>query len=178
MAATMTLGDDTIIGTAASDALVGDAFQMTGNEQGGDDQIFGRAGEDFLFGDAGPLFGDAGEMFDDAQGGDDRLSGGAGDDELYGDAYSSLANTPGGNDRLSGGTGDDTFVFDGAFGNDTVADFRQGEDQLEFDVPGVTDIEDLQIAVVGSDTVITAGTSGTVTLSGFTGVLTDLDIFV
>jgi hypothetical protein len=71
--------------------------------------------------------------------------------------------------------GNDTFVFDGAFGNDTVADFRQGEDQLEFDVPGVNDIEDLQIAVVGSDTVITAGTSGTVTLSGFTGVLTDLD---
>jgi phosphatidate phosphatase PAH1 len=51
----------------------------------------------------------------------------------------------------------------------------EGEDELEFNVPGVTDIEDLQIAVVGADTVITADTVGTVTLSGFTGVLTALD---
>jgi Ca2+-binding RTX toxin-like protein len=107
-------------------------------------------------------------MFDTTQSGDDRLSGDAGDDTLYGDASFKLDSIPGGND---------TFVFDGAFGNDTLADFRQGEDKLEFNVPGVNDIEDLQIAVVGSDTVITAGTSGTVTLSGFTGVLTDLDIY-
>jgi hypothetical protein len=76
-------------------------------------------------------------------------------------------------DNAQGGS--DTFVFDDAFGNDTVGDFRQGEDQLEFDAPGVTDIADLQIAMVGADTVITVGGSDTVTLSGFTGVLTALD---
>ena len=37
-------------------------------------------------------------------------------------------------------------------------------------------IEDLQIALVGSDTVITAGTAGTITLVGFTSVLTDMDL--
>ena len=73
-------------------------------------------------------------------------------------------------------TGDDTFVFAGVFGNDTVGDFRQGEDTLEFNVPGVNDVEELQIALVGSDTVIIAGTSGTVTLVGFTGTLTDADL--
>jgi Ca2+-binding RTX toxin-like protein len=93
-------------------------------------------------------------MSGNAQGGDDRLSGGAGDDLLFGDAREMEDNAQGGND---------TFVFDDAFGNDTVADFRQGEDELEFNVPGVTAIEDLQIAVVGADTVITA--DGTVKLT-------------
>jgi Ca2+-binding RTX toxin-like protein len=135
---------------------------MFAEARGGDDRLFGGAGDD-------TLYGDAVAMFDNARGGADRLSGGAGDDTLYGDATGMFNNARG---------GDDTFAFEGAFGNDTVADFRQGEDQLEFNVAGVTGIEDLEIAVVGSDTVITAGTSGTVTLSGFTGVLTDLDIFV
>jgi Ca2+-binding RTX toxin-like protein len=132
--------------------------------RGGDDRLFGGAGRDVLQGDADYMIGDA--EGGDALGGDDRLSGGEGDDLLFGDAREMEDNAQGGND---------TFVFDDAFGNDTVADFRQGEDELEFNVPGVTDVEDLQIAVVGPDTVITADTLGTVTLSGFTGVLTELE---
>jgi Ca2+-binding RTX toxin-like protein len=105
-------------------------------------------------------------MLDNAQGGNGRLSGGMGDDILFGDTGIMQDNAQGGND---------TFVFDDAFGNDRVGDFRQGEDELEFNVPGVAAIEDLQIAVVGPDTVITADTFGTVTLTEFTGMLTDLD---
>jgi Ca2+-binding RTX toxin-like protein len=152
-------GSDHLFGGAGDDDLRGDADAMVSNARGGNDGLFGGGGGD-------TLFGDADRMVENAQGGDDRLSGGAGDDTLWGDAREMQGNAQGGND---------TFVFDGVFGNDTVGDFRQGEDQLEFDVPGVTDIEDLQIAVVGADTVITADTVGTVTLSGFTGVLTVLD---
>jgi hypothetical protein len=72
--------------------------------------------------------------------------------------------------------GNDTFVFAGIFDNDTVGDFHQGEDTLEFHVPCVRSIADLQIAIAGSDTVITAGEAGTVTLVDFTGTLTERDL--
>jgi len=180
-------GDDLLSGGEGSDSMRGDGVSMVGHTRGGNDLLSGDAGDDFLSGDADV-------MWDEAQGGNDGLSGGEGSDHLFGDAGQMLNNARGGDDRLSGGEGNDllfgdsreisgnaqgghdAFVFDGTFGDDTVGDFRQGEDILEFNVPGVNGIEDLQIALVGSDTVITAGTAGTVTLVGFTSVLTDVDL--
>ena len=43
-----------------------------------------------------------------------------------------------------------TTCFDGVFRDDTVGDFRQGEDTPEFNGPGLNGIEDLQVALVES----------------------------
>jgi ELWxxDGT repeat protein len=159
-----TMGDDIITGTGSTDTLFGDTSKtLSDSVEGGNDQISGLGDADILLGDASTLSGHA-------RGGDDRLSGGEGNDILSGDAVFMFDNEKGGHD---------TFVFDDAFGNDTVRDFRQGEDTLEFNVSGLNNTQNLEIASVGFDTVITAGTSGTVTLLGFTGSLTDMDfIFV
>ena len=92
-------------------------------------------------------------MFDNARAGDDRLSGGEGNDILSGDAVFMFDNEKGGHD---------TFVFDDAFGNDTVRDFRQGDKK---DAPGIQCLRPEQYPefrdrVGWIDTVITAGTSG------------------
>jgi ELWxxDGT repeat protein len=154
-----TLGDDIITGTDAPDVLFGDAPFLF-SRSGGGDQISGNEGDDFLVGDA--LF-----IFGHARGGKDVLSGGGGDDLLFGDALLMFDHAQGSHDD---------FAFSGRFGSDTVGDFRQGEDQLEFHVPGLNNIDDLQIALAGSNTVITAGVAGAVTLVGFTGALTEQDL--
>ena len=69
-----------------------------------------------------------------------------------------------------------TTCFDGVFRDDTVGDFRQGEDTPEFNGPGLNGIEDLQVALVEFDTVITAGAFGTIKLADFTRSLTDADL--
>jgi hypothetical protein len=46
-------------------------------------------------------------------------------------------------------------VFTGTFGTDFIGDFRQDEDKIEFNVDGVDDFSDLNIAQSGSDTIIT-----------------------
>jgi ELWxxDGT repeat protein len=153
------LGDDLITGSDAPDIVLGDAAFLF-NHVGGSDQLFGSAGNDILIGDALHMGGRA-------QGGDDVLSGDGGDDLLYGDAALML--------DLAGG-GQDHFLFSGLFGSDTVGDFRQGEDRLEFHVPGLNSIDDLQIAPAAFGTVITARQAGTVTLVGFKGALAEQDL--
>jgi hypothetical protein len=106
------------------------------------------------------LVGDANTMSDHARGGDDRLISGPGDDLMFGDAREPLTGDARG--------GHDTFVFPGMFGNDTVGDFRQGEDHLEFQVTG---INDLQIVAGADSTEIIVADHGTVTLDHFTGTL-------
>jgi hypothetical protein len=196
-------GDDQIFGGSGPDSgslLFGDAFiAMNGSTRGGNDVI--RAGTS-LFGSV--LAGDSGAMGGDARGGDDSLYGGLGADYVIGDAPTMSGNARGGDDRLDGGGGDDRlfgdaefltgsargghdiFVFSAAaigsgtvssdFGNDEVGDFRQGEDRLEFDIPGVAGIGDLQIVLAGINTVVTVPGHGTVTLDNFTGTLTTSDL--
>jgi hypothetical protein len=166
-------GNDELIGGDASGGfvtndLVGDAVGMFNFAQGGNDELIGgdNNGSGFVF---NSLFGDAPFMFDSARGGNDRLISGANaTDDMFGDALLLLDSATGGND---------TFVFGGAFGQDFVYDFRQGEDKIEFQVTGVADFGDLDIEFNGSDTVISTAASATdtVTLVGFTGTLTDSD---
>ena len=81
-----------------------------------DDEIRGRGGADTLLGRGGDdrLRGDEGN---------DTLEGGAGDDRLRGDK---------GDDLLTGGDGRDRFIFNREGGDDTVTDFTDGEDRLDF----------------------------------------------
>ena len=146
-------GDNSGSGSVAN-FLVGDA---QGAAQGGDDELTGgdNSGSGHV---SNILIGDAVAM--SGSGGDDRLiSGINATDQMWGDAQDLSASATGGND---------TFVFAGAFGSDSVNDFRQGEDTIEFQVAGVADFDDLVFTPSGSDTVIstTASATDTVTLVG------------
>jgi Ca2+-binding RTX toxin-like protein len=175
-------GDNIIIGGDGNDFLIGDAQTVFDSLQGGDDLILGGDGNDTIFGD---VLG--GPPTNTIFGGNDILVGGDGDDLIWGDGNLSFGSGPskGGNDILRGGDGNDRFAFRGAFGNDTIQDFTQGEDSLIFPGQGQDGvlnlgIDVLQIDIIDSDTVITVaanGTFGTVTLAGFTGTLTSEDFF-
>ena len=64
--------------------------------------------------------------------------------------------------------GQDQFVFGGAFGDDTVQDFRRGEDKLVFDG---YDRVDLVLTLDGGDRVITVAGDHTVRLVDYAGAL-------
>jgi Ca2+-binding RTX toxin-like protein len=106
-------------GSILDDTLTGDEFNniLTGFE--GTDTLSGGLGDDTLLGQAGTdsLFGGKGA---------DRLEGGEGDDSL------------------SGGADADVFVIGALGGKDTVTDFRNNVDHVEFSgIAGVDDIGDL-----------------------------------
>jgi Ca2+-binding RTX toxin-like protein len=83
--------------------------------------------------------------------GDDTIDGGNGKDSITGGA---------GNDILTGGNGADTFIFGPGFGHDTITDFGNGPDQIQFDHTVFANFAAVQAATtqVGPDTVITHGT--------------------
>ena len=98
--------------------------------------------------------------------GDDRLTGneadnvldaGGGDDTLIGNA---------GDDTLTGGAGADTFRYSSsAFGADTITDFEDGTDVINFKDSGLR-YTDLTISNNGQDKVIDTGSGNTITLTG------------
>ena len=174
-------GRDTLKGSAFDDLLTGDARAfLEVAARGGNDRLLGNGGDDGLYGDA--QF----RLLDAAVGGDDVLRGGAGNDTLFGDAESLRDFAIGGDDVLRGGGGDDQlwgdgelvgdfaiggqdkFRFRGGFGDDTVNDFRLGEDQLVFVGLRSTEVE---IAEASGNTVLTTLGDDLVTLVGFTGEL-------
>lgn len=140
-AAHMMRRDDTLRGSAESDAIYGFADDDVirgngGNEQAfggkGSDRIYGGADNDHLRGDAGNdlLFG--GEGFDVLTGGDgkDRVDGGSGDDEV------------------AGAAGADTFVFRRGDGSDEIIDFAEGVDRIEIR-SGADEFADLVFSLGG-----------------------------
>ena len=58
--------------------------------------------------------------------------GGSGDDTLIGGSGNDILDGGSGNDIISGGAGADTFKFSDGFGNDTITDFEDGVDTLEY----------------------------------------------
>lgn len=78
-----------------------------------------------------------------------------------------------GNDSLIGGGGSDAFVFGtGVFGNDTVYDFVNGTDKLDFRARGIDTLAELQgaaatIANVGTNLVIDFGGGSSVKILNF-----------
>jgi Ca2+-binding RTX toxin-like protein len=96
------------------------------------------------------LAGDGGANTISGGAGSDAILGGAGDDGLTGGL---------GNDTLTGGTGNDRFIFDAAWGRDTIKDFTRGKDRLFFeDSSGVNGFSDLSIRSSGrNNTIVTHG---------------------
>lgn len=163
-------GDDYLYGEAGNDILSGnrDDDVILGGE--GDDTIYGGEGDDSLHGGDGNdvVRGDSpysgyrsGDSFNDTISGgdgDDTLMGEYGDDEISGDQ---------GSDRIEGGSGDDvlygegdwgpefpplpdeadTFVYsDSVWGHDTIMDFDDGLDLLDFSAhPDIGEFDDFTV---------------------------------
>lgn len=192
-------GNDLLTGGSGSYAnfLYGDAYQMF-HSQGGNDVLIGGALSEYnlLFGDAiilsdsqggndiliasdnpisgsfvsiNHLFGDAQYHWtDDAICGNDRLISGTGNDDMWGDiAFSEFYGYPIDLTRVT--TGHDVFVFSSNNGNDTIHDFRQGEDKIELQGMSVASFDALMthLQTVDTNTVITFE-SNTITVIGVT----------
>jgi len=97
------------------------------------------------------------------EGGADTLGGGKGNDFIHGDE---------GNDKLSGGKGIDTFVFESGDGKDTISDFGNGADVIDFSGQFADFDAVLAAATEGKKGVTIAYEGGSVTLTGWE--ITDL----
>ena len=97
--------------------------------------------------------------------GNETIDGGAGDDIIDGGA---------GDDSLTGGADADTFVFRAGHGNDTIADFTDGEDIIDVSSLGITGISSLTFSTnADNDLVINTGEgNGTIVLEGVTDLAT------
>jgi Ca2+-binding RTX toxin-like protein len=176
LTAAIAAGNDNVYGGDGNDVIFGDGESMTA-AVGGKDYLWGGNGNDVIYGDAKSLT--AGST-----GGKDVLNGDDGNDTLYGDGATSDASV-GGDDKLNGGKGDDVlyggggndlFVFEGkGFGNDVIADFSRSagnQDKIDLSQMKVA-FEDLDLKVVGKDTIITFASGDTLLVKNFTGLTKD-----
>ncbi len=109
--------------------------------------LHGRSGNDTMTGTS------ANETFYGGAGNDD-VNGIAGNDALYGEAGADTLRGGDGNDTLAGGDDNDRFVFDAAWGIDTVTDFVVGAETLDLSATGLQ-FADLTITQVGAHTEVT-----------------------
>ena len=115
-------GDDTVIGSGASELILGNEGEDFLTAVAGNDSVFGGKGRDLLYGDEG----------------NDCLSGGLDADFLIGDAGDDILFGGKGNDFLIGEDGDNTLV--GGLGRDfLVSDLGNNLCVLGID-PAITDI--------------------------------------
>ncbi len=111
----------------------GGAFSVLSNlTKGGGATIEGGLGDDTLYGDERTNLLSGG-------GGNDRLEGASGNDTLTGGR---------GNDFLRGGSGNDTYRFNLGDGQDTISDWDDGVDTIEFGA-GIS-VEDVVVTQVSS----------------------------
>lgn len=165
-----------LTGSAIADVLVGGAA----NEQvlgfGGDDVLRGRGGDDLMSGGRGAdtITGNSGRDLIEGNGGTDVIRAGVGADLVFGGAGADVINGGRGADILNGGGGDDTIVgragddtlsgnggadvfqFRASDRNDTILDFQQEQDRIEF-LNGASSFADLSVEQEGADVVITFG---------------------
>ena len=126
------------------------SINITGNSsanslKGGksSDTISGGKGKDTLYG------GD----------GDDTIYGDADNDILYGDAGNDILNGGKGNNTLSGGKGADIFVYGG--GNDSITDYKPGEDKIKIENVSITNA-----TFSGSNVILNTANGGKISLKG------------
>lgn len=152
-------GDDSIRGLAGDDSLRGNGGDDTLRGNGGDDNIKGNGGEDLIRGNGGDDVIRAGGGADDVKGGGgaDLIFGGGGADKLNGGGGADTLRGNGGDDTLKGNGGADVFQFRASDRNDTIADFRQGQDKIQIQ-SGANSFEALSIEQDGRDVLIGFGT--------------------
>ena len=187
-------GDDSINGGNQADNLYGEDGNDTLDGGDGFDRLFGGDGNDLLIDMSGfgGFFGGTGN--DTMQGGadatrffagqgNDLVEAGGGNDTIGGNAGFDTIDGGAGDDLLFGDFNADTFVFSGAHGNDTVADFDALNGLERLDVSGISGLTlaglDLGSATtgaatqVGGNVVIDTGGGNSITLTGVS--IGDLD---
>ena len=195
-------GNDTLIGGTANDSLNGGSgvdtavyigatqivvnLGLTGAQytgQGRDtllsiENLRSGSGNDILTGNgqANLLDGAAGNDKLIGGLGNDTLLGGAGNDTLQGGAGNDFLFAGFGQDLLTGGKGADRFVFVLGDGLNTVTDFQDGIDRIQFE-SGALDISDLTIAQSGANTIITFDDVSVTLLAVNQAQITAVDIF-
>lgn len=107
--------------------------------------------------------------------GNDYVIGTAGAEVLRGESGNDALNGLGGNDVLFGGNGKDIFLVGADWGRDTVADFQDGYDKLDFHASGATRVADLTVAQVGVNTEISFGDDVLVLLGINSTVISNAD---
>ena len=114
----------------------------------------------------------------------DQIRGTSYDDHIYGnDLYNKLEgkdgndtlNGRGGDDTLKGGGGSDIFLFEAAWGLDTVTDFESGSDVLDFSAAFLA-YSDLTVSSTDGNLVIADQGGNSVTLTGI-GAVSESDFY-
>lgn len=133
--------DDTLRGSAESDAIYGFAGNDVIRGNLGFDQVYAGRGRDTVYGgdDADHLRGEAGN---------DVLFGGAGTDVVSGYDGKDRVDGGSGDDEVAGGAGADTFVFRRGDGSDEIIDFTEGVDRIEIR-SGADEFADLVFSLGG-----------------------------
>lgn len=149
-------GDDTVFAGNGNNLVYGGDGRDTVYAYGGTDTIYGGNGNDIIFGDLEGGPGAADRLYGDA--GDDYLIGAWGHDYLYGGADNDRLNGGHGNDILYGGSGSDKFIYDrsfpGSLGADTIMDFQDGVDVIQFQNSGSFSRADLVITQTSAGVLI------------------------
>ena len=141
-------GNDTLLGSDASNAISGGGGNDLISGGGDSDQLNGGAGDDSLTGDAGG----------------DNLTGGSGADTLLGgdDSDAFITNLGDGNDQIDGGDGDDMILFSG-ISSGVAVDLDAGTSSGEGGNDTLVSIESA-VGNLGNDTLL--GTAGSNNLGG------------
>ncbi|PLS23173.1 calcium-binding protein [Neptunicoccus cionae] len=161
-------GKDEIEGGNGNDIISAGKGHDSVDGGAGDDQIDGDGGHDKLYGGADNDIIRGGSGKDRIEGGDgnDILGGNSGKDTIKGGAGNDFIVGGSGKDVLYGGTEADQFIFNhakdsgkGKF-SDTIMDFEQGVDFLDFSAFGAEFIGDAKFSGTGAEVQATNDGSG------------------
>ena len=148
------------IGSVADGDVTGTEFSDTIIGAEGDDTLSGGGGNDWIFGNEG----------------DDTISGGEGNDVIFGGEGDDTINAGAGSNFVSGGAGADTFVVEAGQTLTSIADFTDGEDQIDLsNLSGITGFSDLTITDDNGTAVIDLSSQGAGTIRLTCVSATDLD---
>jgi len=153
-------GNDTVIGSADSELMLGNDGQDSISGGAGNDTLIAGKDNDFVDGGSGndSSRGDANEDIIRGGDGNDSLFGGKSNDQLFGDAGDDFLSGDQGNDTLTGGQGNDRFVLSTGGGLDVITDFGNGSDFIQ--VPAGVSISDILIQAAGANTLLSLRSTG------------------
>jgi len=148
-------GNDTVIGSADSELILGNEGQDSISGGAGNDTLLGGKDSDFVDGGIGNDLVRGDLDADTVRGGDgnDSLFGGRGTDQLFGDAGDDFLSGDRDNDTLTGGLGRDTFALSTGGGLDIITDFENGIDLIQ--LPAGLNFDAISIQSIGANAVIT-----------------------
>ena len=144
-------GINTINAGSGSNTVTTGAGDDSINSGTRDDQIMSGGGNDTI--NAG-----RGQNTIQAGSGDDQITTGSGDDYIDGE---------GGDDIISTGSGNDQVVFQNNYGNDTITDFDDGNDNIVIYADNISTFSDVssRLTQSGADALLTLDDGSTLTFS-------------